>query len=51
MEMLASLNASLETIALSGLRRLTRSAQPLLLLNNHDFQRLLVDGIPVDYKA
>ena len=30
--------------------QLTRPSQPSLLLNNHALHRLLVDGIPVDYK-
>jgi type I restriction enzyme R subunit len=33
-----------------ALRQLTRPSQPSLLLNNHALHRLLVDGIPVDYK-
>jgi type I restriction enzyme R subunit len=33
-----------------ALKQLTHINQPSLLLNNHAFHRLLVDGIPIDYK-
>src|SRR5258708_7223367 len=33
-----------------ALRRITRRMQPLLLLNNYAFHRLLVEGVTVEFK-
>jgi type I restriction enzyme R subunit len=48
---IARINHDLPALAQEeALRKITRPSLPSLLLNNHAFHRLLVDGIPVDYK-
>ena len=34
-----------------AVKRVTRNAEPLLLLNNHDFHSLLVNGVNVEYRT
>ena len=51
-EALRRINPTIPEEALQeAFRQLTRPEQPSLLLNNHALHGLLVDGIPVDYKA
>src|SRR5271157_2993062 len=39
------------TVQAEALRQVTRLGKPSLLLNNHTFHHLLVNGIEADYKA
>ena len=51
-EAIARINPSIPPQARDeACRRLTHVAQSLLLLNNHAFHRMLVNGIEVDYRA
>lgn len=49
---IARINPSIPASAQEeAMRRITRLSQPSLLLNNHAFHQMLVNGIEVDYKA
>lgn len=50
-EAIARINPDIPTAAREeALRYLTRQTQPSLLLNNHAFHRMLIEGVTVDFK-
>ncbi len=49
---LSRLNPQVSTVALDeAFKRLIRVDKPTLLENNHEFHKLLVDGVPVEYRS
>lgn len=49
---ISDINKNLPTLAQEeAIRKITRIGKPSLLLNNHTFHHLLVNGIEVEYKA